>query len=103
MDIIKEEMIAVVPIGTPLIVGPATITTLLLLSTQYSLYVILVALAVNLVLSWIAFMLANRISGFLGKGGLSAVSQIFNLLLVAIAVSMIIRGLDLSNIIHIIR
>jgi multiple antibiotic resistance protein len=27
----KEEMIAVVPIGTPLVVGPATITTLLLL------------------------------------------------------------------------
>ena len=103
MDIIKEEMIAVVPIGTPLIVGPATITTLLLLSTQYSLYVILIALAVNLILSWVAFMLANRISGFLGKGGLSAVSQIFNLLLVAIAVSMIIRGLGLSNIIHIVN
>ena len=101
MDIIKEEMIAVVPIGTPLIVGPATITTLLLLTTQYKLYIILIALAVNLILSWIAFMTASRISGFLGKGGLKAVSQIFNLLLVAIAVSMIIRGLDLSNIIHI--
>ena len=101
MDIIKEEMIAVVPIGTPLIVGPATITTLLLLATQYPLYIILISLAINLLLSWIAFMLANRISGFLGKGGLKAVSQIFNLLLVAIAVSMILRGLDLSNIIHI--
>jgi multiple antibiotic resistance protein len=100
MDIIKEEMIAVVPIGTPLIVGPATITTLLLLSTQYSLYIILISLAINLILSWIAFMTAGRISGFLGKGGLKAVSQIFNLLLVAIAVSMIIRGLGLSNIIH---
>jgi multiple antibiotic resistance protein len=103
MDIIKEEMIAVVPIGTPLIVGPATITTLLLLATQYKLYIILIALAVNLILSWIAFMTASRISGFLGKGGLKAVSQIFNLLLVAIAVSMIIRGLDLSNIIHITK
>jgi multiple antibiotic resistance protein len=103
MDIIKEEMIAVVPIGTPLIVGPATITTLLLLATQYPLYIILISLAVNLLLSWIAFMLANRISGFLGKGGLKAVSQIFNLLLVAIAVSMIIRGLDLSNIISVAK
>ena len=56
MDIIKEEMIAVVPIGTPLIVGPATITTLLLLATQYPLYIILIALAANLILSWIAFM-----------------------------------------------
>ena len=101
IDIIKEEMIAIVPIGTPLIVGPATITTLLLLVNQYPLYIILIALAANLILSWVAFMTAGRISGFLGKGGLKAVSQIFNLLLVAIAVSMIIRGLDLSNIIHI--
>ncbi len=100
MDIIKEEMIAVVPIGTPLIVGPATITTLLLLSTQYSLYIILISLAINLLLSWAAFMAANQISRFLGKGGLKAVSQIFNLLLVAIAVNMIIRGLNLSGIIN---
>jgi multiple antibiotic resistance protein len=103
MDIIKEEMIAIVPIGTPLIVGPATITTLLLLVNDYPLYIILISLAANLILSWIAFMTASRISGFLGKGGLKAVSQIFNLLLVAIAVSMIIRGLDLSNIIHIVK
>lgn len=103
IDIIKEEMIAIVPIGTPLIVGPATITTLLLLVNDYPLYIILISLAANLILSWIAFMAASRISGFLGKGGLKAVSQIFNLLLVAIAVSMIIRGLDLSNIIHITK
>ena len=103
IDIIREEMIAIVPIGTPLIVGPATITTLLLLVNDYPLYIILISLAANLILSWIAFMAASRISGFLGKGGLKAVSQIFNLLLVAIAVSMIIRGLDLSNIIHITK
>jgi multiple antibiotic resistance protein len=103
MDIIKEEMIAIVPIGTPLIVGPATITTLLLLVTEYPLYVILLSLAINLLISWIAFLAANRIVGFLGKGGLSAVSQVFNLLLVAIAVSMIIKGLDLSGIINIAK
>ncbi len=104
MDIIKEEMIAVVPIGTPLIVGPATITTLLLLVTeQYPLYIILLSLAFNLLVSWIAFLAANRIVGFLGKGGLSAVSQIFNLLLVAIAVSMIIKGLDLSGIVNLAK
>jgi len=45
-------------------------------------------------------MAAGQISRFLGKGGLKAVSQIFNLLLVSIAVSMDIRGLVLSNIIH---
>lgn len=101
MDIIREEMIAIVPIGTPLIVGPATITTLLLLvNEQYPLYVILLSLALNLLISWIAFLVANRIVRFLGKGGLSAVSQVFNLLLVAIAVSMIIKGLNLVGIIN---
>lgn len=103
MDIIKEEMIAIVPIGTPLIVGPATITTLLLLATEYPLYIIMLSLALNLLLSWLAFLAGNRIAGFLGKGGLSAVSQIFNLLLVAIAVTMIIKGLDLTGIINIAK
>jgi multiple antibiotic resistance protein len=34
----------------------------------------------------------------MGQGGLKAVSKVFSLLLAAIAVSMIIRGLELANI-----
>lgn len=96
----REEMIAVVPIGTPLVVGPATITTLLLLATEYKLYIILLSLALNLFISWGVFMLGNRIAAFMGKGGLRAVSQIFNLLLAAIAVNMVLRGLSLVGIIN---
>lgn len=103
IDIVKEEMIAVVPIGTPLIVGPATITTLLLLVTEHPLYVVLISLTINLIISWIAFLASSRIIAFLGKGGLAAVSQIFNLLLVAIAVSMIINGLQLVGIVNILK
>jgi multiple antibiotic resistance protein len=95
----REEMVAVVPIGTPLVVGPATITTLLLLTVDYSLGVILLSLAVNLFISWVVFLLGNRIAGFLGKGGLKAISQVFNLLLAAIAVSMVIHGLELVGIV----
>ncbi|MDD5190996.1 MAG: MarC family protein [Dehalococcoidales bacterium] len=99
-DAEKEEMMAVVPIGTPLVVGPATITTLLLLVSQnYQLYIILIALALNLIISWVAFLISNRIAGFLGKGGLRAISQIFNLLLAAIAVNMMLRGLTLVGVI----
>ncbi|MBI2958157.1 MAG: MarC family protein, partial [Chloroflexi bacterium] len=50
---IKEELVAVVPIGTPLIAGPATVTTLILLSSQYKWWTVLAALAVNLVIAWI--------------------------------------------------
>ncbi len=95
----REEMVAVVPIGTPLVVGPATITTLLLLTVDYSLGVILLSLAINLFISWVVFLLGNRIAGFLGKGGLKAISQVFNLLLAAIAVSMVIHGLELVGIV----
>jgi multiple antibiotic resistance protein len=96
----KEEMVAVVPIGTPLTVGPATITTLLLLALQYPLYMVLISFALNMLITWVIFLLAQRIAGFMGEGGLRATSRVFSLLLAAIGVSMIIRGLDLTGIIN---
>lgn len=95
----REEMVAIVPIGTPLTVGPATITTLLLLALQYPIYTVLIAFAVNMVIAWVLFLLSNQIARLLGEGGMRAVSRIFSLLLAAIAVSMIIKGLNLTGII----
>jgi multiple antibiotic resistance protein len=101
VEIIKEDMVAVVPLGTPLIVGPATITTLLLLATQFKLYMVLLSFALNLLIAWIIFLQSNQIVRFMGEGGLRAVSRVFSLLLAAIAVSMIIRGLGMVGIISI--
>jgi multiple antibiotic resistance protein len=97
---IKEEMVAVVPIGTPLTVGPATITTLLLLALQFPLYMVLISFALNMLITWIIFLLSQKIAGFMGEGGLRATSRVFSLLLAAIGVSMIIRGLNLTGIIN---
>lgn len=99
-NLVKEEMVAVVPIGTPLTVGPATITTLLILSNQYDLYIVVSAFALNILLVWISFLLSNRIARILGKGGITAVSRIFSLLLAAIGISMIINGLKLLEILQ---
>jgi multiple antibiotic resistance protein len=101
VDAIKEEMVAVVPIGTPLTAGPATITTLLLLASRFPLYLVSLSFILNILIAWGIFLLGNKIISFLGKGGLRAVSSVFNLLLAAIAVSMIIRGLILLGILHI--
>ncbi len=95
VEAIKEEMVAVVPIGTPLTVGPATITTLLLLAMQFPLYLVLISFALNMLITWVIFLSSNYIVRFMGKGGLMAVSRVFSLLLAAIAVSMIIHGLEL--------
>jgi multiple antibiotic resistance protein len=98
VEIIKEEMVAVVPIGTPLTVGPATITTLLLLVGQFPLSQVLLSFLLNLLIAWGIFLLSNRIVKFMGMGGLAAVSKVFSLLLAAIGVGMIIRGLSLVGI-----
>lgn len=101
VDIAKEEMPAVVPIGTPLTVGPATITTLLLLNTQYPLWVVLLSFILNMLIAWAIFQGSNEITRFLGQGGIKAISKVFSLLLAAIAITMVFRGLDLLGITHI--
>ncbi len=100
MDVVKEEMVAIVPIGTPLTVGPATITTLLLLSTQFPIWVVLISLTINIGIAWVVFMASDPIIKFMGQGGLKAMSKVFCLLLAAIAVNMMIKGLSLCNILN---
>ncbi|HEY0945096.1 MAG TPA: MarC family protein [Opitutaceae bacterium] len=86
------EDFGVVPLGMPLIAGPALIATLLLLARTLGLTVTLVALAVNLVLVALAFAYADRLTRVIGETGMRAISKIISLLLAAIAVNMIRRG-----------
>ncbi len=98
IDAEKEEMVAVVPIGTPLLAGPATITTLLLLSAQFPLSLTLEAFSANVLVAWLICLGSYRILKVMGQGGVRAVSRVFSLLLASIAVSMILKGLVLVGI-----
>lgn len=82
----------VVPLGMPLIAGPATITTLLVISQSVGYAMTLVALAVNLALVALAFAQSQRLERLVGQTGLRAVSKIIALLLAAIAVHIVRRG-----------
>jgi multiple antibiotic resistance protein len=86
------EDFGVVPLGMPLIAGPAAIATLLLLAQTVGLAVTLAALVANLVLLVIAFAQAERLVRLIGPTGLRAISKIVSLLLAAIAISLIRRG-----------
>lgn len=90
---VSKQMIGVVPIGTPLVVGPAVLTTLLLLTQQYSLPAVILSFLLNLAFAWLVFAQANRVARLLREQGLRAVSQIASLLLAAIAVMMIRKGI----------
>ena len=100
VEVIKEEMVAVVPIGTPLTVGPATVTTLLLLGTQYPIYFVLISFILNIIIVYITFRISNQLVRVLGKSGIKAFSRVAALLLAAIAVNMVLRGLDMIGVFH---
>jgi multiple antibiotic resistance protein len=82
----------IVPLGMPLIAGPALLTALLILIDTVGIVFTLLSLLVNLALVAIALCNADRLSRWMGKQGLRGVSKIIALLLAAIAVSLIRRG-----------
>ena len=89
---VGADMLGVVPIGTPLVVGPAVLTTLLILVDQYSIVIVIISFVLNLVIAWLLFAQANRVVAFLGQGGVRATSKIVSLFLAAIAIKMIRQG-----------
>ncbi len=87
-----DQDFGVVPLGMPLIAGPALLTALLLLLDTVGLFYTLLSLLVNLLLVEVGFRYARRIEALLGKQGLNGISKLIALLLAAIAVSLIRRG-----------
>jgi multiple antibiotic resistance protein len=82
----------VVPLGMPLIAGPALLTALLILIDSVGVVYTVVSLLVNLLIVAIALCNADRFSRWMGKQGLRGVSKLIALLLAAIAISLIRRG-----------
>ena len=89
---LSAETMGAVPIGTPLVAGPAVLTTIIILLDLYGVFITVSSFVVNLIITWIVFSYSDAISRFLGKAGSKAISKIASLLLAAIAVMMIRKG-----------
>jgi len=85
--------VGVVPIGMPLIVGPAVITTIIILVDIYGVIITTISLILNLLIACIALYSSNMIINLIGEGGLKATSKVVSLLLAAIGVMMIRLGI----------
>jgi len=90
---IPNQELGVVPLGTPLIVGPAVLTTSLVIISQYGLLATLISVLINILLAGIIFNLSSVLIKVLGEAGSKALSKITSLLLAAIAVMMVRKGL----------
>ena len=85
--------LGVVPLGTPLLAGPATLTTTLILIGKYGYLPVIISLLLNMLLAWLLMRKAFLIIRLIGDNGARAITKITSLVLAAIAVKLIRTGI----------
>jgi multiple antibiotic resistance protein len=85
--------VGAVPLGVPLIAGPALITTTIVLVDLHGALLTTAALLANLGICWAVLSRVSAVERLIGRSGARAVSKVVSLLLAAIAVRYIRQGL----------
>ncbi len=92
-----KDSIAVVPLATPIIAGPGTITTVIVaththVGVENNLQISIVCVAAVLVVG-ACFLISERIARVLGVSGMNILTRFMGLILTAIAIGMLTEGL----------
>ncbi|MHB9030106.1 MAG: MarC family protein [Candidatus Latescibacterota bacterium] len=88
-----SEAMGVVPIGVPLIIGPAVISIMVLSIDQHGLFPTLIAFTANVALVGFVFHYSIYINRVLGNNGMKVVSKVIMILLIALGMKMIRTGI----------
>jgi multiple antibiotic resistance protein len=89
-----KSTIGVVPIGIPLIMGPAAMTTILVLVDSYGISMTLGALVANFIVVLVLLLNAKWIIRIMGEAGSQAFAKVASLFMAGIAVMMIRSGIE---------
>ena len=88
--------IAAFPLAIPLIAGPGAISATVLISGSFSgvpaIAALLGIILISILLTYLVFVLAERIDGFLGETGRSILTRLLGLILAALAVQFVADG-----------
>jgi len=90
---IPDKNLGAVPLGTPLIVGPAVLATSLLIISEYGLLPTVISVIANILVAGLVFSTSFWLIKTLGEAGTKALSKIMSLLLAAIAVMLMRKGI----------
>lgn len=90
---VSSEEVAVVPLATPLLAGPGSITVIIYLKYSMGLETALLSLAVNMIIAWILLENGEKLLQLLGKQGSTVLSKILAILLAAYSIAMIREGI----------
>ena len=91
--LVDPETLGAVPLGVPIITGPAVLTTSVLLANVHGLPLTALALLANIGIAGAIFWFAQPITRFLGNAGTMILSKIASLFLATIAVMLIRKGI----------
>jgi multiple antibiotic resistance protein len=89
----QNREFGVVPLGTPIIAGPAVLTTTLVLVGTYGYVAVFLSLIANLLIAWIILAQTDRIIKLIGISGSRAFAKVVALILAAFAVKMMRSGI----------
>jgi multiple antibiotic resistance protein len=90
----KGEDVGIFPLATPLITGPAVLTTGLVLIGAYGWWQTLVSVLVNMAFVWFVFRRSDLVIRIITPKGAEAFGKVANILLASIAVMMMRRGIE---------
>jgi multiple antibiotic resistance protein len=102
IETLDKESLAITPLAIPLLLGPATFASLLIVNNMYGYIITIIAFILNLIIVYIVLYKAKNILKYLGENGANAAGKISALLLSAYAVMMIRVGVT-DTIMHIIK
>jgi multiple antibiotic resistance protein len=93
-----RDDIAVVPLAIPMVSGPGAITTVIVLSGEAraipNMAILFLAIVVAMVIVFAMLRNAARIQKYLGPSGLNITTRLMGLVLAAVAVQFVIRGVE---------
>ncbi|MCK9615383.1 MAG: MarC family protein [Candidatus Omnitrophica bacterium] len=89
-----DKDVGIFPLGTPLITGPAVLTTTVMMIDKYNIIPTFVSLVLNMLIVWISLDRSEAIMNVIGPSGTRAFSKIMYILLGAIGVMMIRHGIE---------
>lgn len=90
---ISPESGGVVPLAVPLIVGPAVLASSIILLDSFGVWPTVFSIVSNILLCGVILTFASRVSAMLGAAALQTISKVANLLLAAIGIMLVRRGL----------
>lgn len=91
---LSADNLGSVPLGVPLLVGPAVLTTSLILISQHGIIPTILSVLANILIAAFVLRQSQYLIKIFGNAGSKAMSKVMSLLLAAIAVMLIRKGIQ---------